>query len=240
MAYIDVQRLLMISRILALALAVVTGILVYLLLHLDLTALEVTGTVVMAAATIALAWFGGVQIMGARRQQRGVAATLLVEALRIRSELGAPLKQGESIGAVAHSVMTPDALPPQVHPWIHQVIPQIAETNANIVASFLWLDHDLHNYKALIGYLNAARSRFKAEQQADVDFHVQYPTPESEPATLAQRIAAGLTSARTNLETATERVTETYRDCHKTLDDIEGALRQMVSISKPNEPTADS
>ena len=68
----------------------------------------------------------------------------------------------------------------------------------------------------------AHRSTARCEQSA------LNATPESEPAILKQSVVAALTAARANLERVTGRVTATYSNCHKKLDDIERALSGVI------------
>jgi len=93
----------------------------------------------------------------ARSNRRSVAAALLEEVRRIRSELGPRPDEDDIVAAVGGSV------PPSVHPRFHTVIPQVAESDAGIVGLFLVLDRDLHNYRVELDALGAARQVYLVE-----------------------------------------------------------------------------
>jgi hypothetical protein len=98
--------------------AALTVVLVDRLLRFDSQAVAtwatVAATLATAVATVALAWYGSLQIAAARRQQRGVAASLRELVRGIRSELELAPGKKDLVG---------QAGVPEIHPWFHRVIP---------------------------------------------------------------------------------------------------------------------
>ncbi len=210
--------------------ALVAVVLLALWLRLDLaTSLLPAGAITTVLGTILGYYAGYLKDAQERRQRlRAVAQTLREDVHRVRAELGAPLGASDALASVAHAVATTEAKPPQIHRWFPPIIPQIAGADAAIVGKLLALDHDLHNYKAFVRQLREAQDRFGKAQQTMVDLHVQYPTPGAVPI-LEQKVGDEIMAARTNLEKVTERVTATYKECHKTLDDLERALGAVIA-----------
>jgi len=95
-----------------------------------------------------------------------------------------------------------DAEVPEIHPWFHRVIPQIAESDLSIIGLFLTLDRQLHNYRAA------------AEETGEITAW--------EDASQAARVATQ------NAERAANFATIIYSGCHKTLDALEQALRPVL------------
>jgi len=189
--------------------AALTVVLVDRLLRFDseavATGVTLAATIATALATVALAWYGRVQIAAARRQQRGIAASLLEVVRGIRVELGPRAAPGEMQG----KALVGKAEVPQIHPWFHRVIPQIAESDPLIIGLFLTLDRQLHDYRAAAQKLHQARVAPIAASFGASPEQTRVATERADGAANAAKIA--------------------YSECHKTLDDLEKALGAVLS-----------
>ena len=99
---------------------------------------EATSVALLAAIVpVVLTWF--VEWLRTRRRRRTVRHALLVEARRIREELGGG-RAGVLLDETDGSIW---AATPIVHPWMHDVIVESADVSPAIVAAFLELDRRL-------------------------------------------------------------------------------------------------
>ncbi|HXI64839.1 MAG TPA: hypothetical protein VNH14_10055 [Gemmatimonadales bacterium] len=193
------------------------------------TAVTLAATIATTAATVALAWYGWVQMSEPRRQQRGIAAMLLVEVRRIRSELGQPLKGGLTLKSAANVIVV-NALPPEIHPWFPPVIPQIAEASADIVRLFLELDRDLHNYRVDMPRLDKAERQVNEEEETLAKWTRSNAGAVPMNGVMQRKeIEARIKDAQQNMVLTAQGATASYKGCHETLDALEKALKAVLT-----------
>jgi hypothetical protein len=85
-----------------------------------------------------------------RENQIGIARALLVEAKRIRADLGS-LPQSGTAAALPERTVT------RVHHWLHPVIPQIALSEAAVVEALMTLDRGLDEFESALSSFHSAR-----------------------------------------------------------------------------------
>lgn len=163
------------------------------------------------------------------RHAHAVAATLLIEARRIRQELGEPLQPHEVLASVANAVRG-NALIPEVHSWVRPVIPEVAEADPTIVGLFLDLERDLHNYRGGLKELRDAQTVHQEQCDSLARWHRSHPgTVGMGLVVERQGVENQIELAKLKLEGATQFATNIYKACHEDLDRLEPALRQLLA-----------
>src|SRR5205807_4034317 len=146
-----------------------------------------------------------------RRSQRAVAAALLQEVQRIRTELGPRPSNERSLQGTGLRLMVGGGIVPQVHRWLEPVIPRVAESDPAVVGLFLRLDRDLHNYRVTVRRVEQARRDLADKERIKAAARAHELTPSLE-AQQALKVADENVGRRlTDAELA-------YQACHRELE----------------------
>lgn len=159
--------------------------------------------------------------------QRGIAAALLEEVHRIRSELG-PAPQNNVRPIVSRGSVVPSLLS-----WMQPVIPTAAQIDTAVVAGFMKLDRLLANLLVASNSLcqaqdalTVATDEYSAADHAQQNRHV-HPT--------LALTALELPEAKQRLEVAEANATgalahaeKCYAMCHQELDALEARLQRHL------------
>ena len=145
-----------------------------------------------------------------RRRFRAVAGTLLAELHRIRRELGRPedvVADFQGFGGAKDT--------PAIHPWVEKIVTEASDLNVEVVASFMDLDRELHNYRFMFLALRNARTAvFEIGQQLE-----QGPQGEALETATAQHARA-----EEEFQTLQGMTAEIRRDAWKTMAQLESLL----------------
>jgi hypothetical protein len=159
-----------------------------------------------------------------QENRRGIAASLLADLARIRSELG-PVPEDEALHMAHRGVLVPE-----VHPWMRSLIPSLGAFAPQAVAEFLTLDRDLHNYRVAHDTLAQAESARDEQQRARDTFDGIYQgtgVPLNE-LSHDMELKRTMRVAEENLERAYALAGSHYRMCHATLARIADILRPIA------------
>jgi len=161
-----------------------------------------------------------------RENQVAIARALLVDARRIRTELG-PLPQSGTAAALPERTVT------RVHPWLHPVIPQIALSEAGVVEALMTLDRGLDEFEsALASFHSACLQRDQAAQTLEGNAGEARRRgvarlEEHEGYRAATQVAQGAERA---VGIERQRVESAWRACDAELNKLDALLKPITGV----------
>jgi hypothetical protein len=150
-----------------------------------------------------------------RRRFKTLASTLRAEVRRIQKELGEPKDVISDVVGFGGGKATPS-----IHPWVERIVLDTADLNTELVARFLDLDLQLHNYNWAFMALREARNRV-AELSDSLE---QSPPADQEDSTAPSEIGQEAGEAEEAFQILQELAATIRKDAWQTLKRIDDLL----------------
>jgi hypothetical protein len=165
-----------------------------------------------------------------RQHQVGVARTLLEDTKRIRLQLGPPAA-AEGVPALP----SPGGVP-RVHTWVHDIIPDIAVSDAAVVGRFMALDEWLEELKRWVGSLESIRAqRDKAIDARDGLWEIYNREAQTRGASKPEDVGVYMEQSdrvellEQQVRSALAFADAAHRECHNQLDEIARLLAPIAA-----------
>jgi hypothetical protein len=171
------------------------------------------------------------------RRQRGAAGVLLTELKRIGGQLGGSDRVWIDSGILGHR-----AAIPEIHPWVHDSIAAVSESEPSILGHFMHLEMRLSNQALFIDTLRQVRDEAKQAVNEGATPATAAETPDTEVSAASQRILAKLTAKLERkerdaaLRSAVSFVDMNHRSIVEALRSLESLLEE-VDARLSREPT---